>query len=393
MILASIGQAAGQSEYSILYSFTGGSDGGGVFDSVTLDLNGNVYGTTSGGGQYGAGVVFELARAIGGSWDEAVLHSFDGYDGSEPHGGLAIDALGNLFGTTEIGGAYDAGVVFQLTPSAGDWNYTLIQNLGGPNNPACCPWGNLAVDARDNVYGAGNAAFELSPGRNGWTESILHVFSGQNGDGYFPQAGPIMDAAGNLYGTTAGGGLQGSKCEALYNGCGTVYELHPVGSGGGWRELILHRFGVGDDGVTAGQGALAADAAGDLYGTAQLGGRAGYGVVYKLTRVPAKPNGLWQETILYNFEPGAWGSTGVTFGADGNLYGTAINGGAFGCGVIYKLSPSASGEWQFTFLHSFTGSDGCQPDANLTLGPDGNLYGTAITGGSGGAGVVFEITP
>ena len=122
----------------------------------------------------------------------------------------------------------------------------------------------------------------------------------------------------------------------------------------------------------------------------------GYGTVYELSRASATPNGVWAERILYNFALDAWGSSGVIFGADGSLYGTTINGGAADCGTIYKLSPAAPAanqEWQLTILHRFNGSDGCQPDANLTLGPDGNLYGTTATGGAGGAGVVFEITP
>jgi uncharacterized repeat protein (TIGR03803 family) len=106
------------------------------------------------------------------------------------------------------------------------------------------------------------------------------------------------------------------------------------------------------------------------------------------------PGGLWEESILYNFTGGAGGMEpggGVILDNAGNLYGTTIEGGGTGCGVVYELSPAQSGKWQYTLLHSFLGSDGCQPDANLTLGPDGNLYGTTATGGAGGAGVVFEI--
>lgn len=170
-------------------------------------------------------------------------------------------------------------------------------------------------------------------------------------------------------------------------------------TGGIWKEHILHSFGsFQNDGKVPSLGQLAMDRS-NLYGTTNQGGAnicvdVGCGTVYKLT---PQPKGGWTETILYNFTPAGYGpGGGVTFDQAGNLYGTTIYGGAFGCGTIYKLALvllALNSDWQFTPLHSFTGSDGCQPDANLTLGPDGNLYGTTATGGAGGAGVVFEITP
>lgn len=384
-----------ENQYQVLHAFTDGLDGGGVWDTVSFDANGNIYGTTSGGGEYGAGVIFKLSPGPNGTWSIGVIHNFDGTDGSEPHGGVAFDQEGNAFGTTQLGGAYDGGVVYELTPGPDGWTYTVIQNLGGPNNPACCPLGNLALDLKGNIYGASYADFEVSPSPEGWVETVLHIFTGQNGDGYGPEAGPILDSRSNLYGTTEGGG--GSpKCSVRY-GCGTIYELQPVQTSvGTWRELILHRFGYStqDGGGGPGFGQLAMGGAGNLYGSGG-DGVTGFGTIYKLAPASTNPDVEWQETILYNFVGNAFGSTGVIFGRDGNMYGTATHGGGYGCGAIYRLSPPlrANGEWQFTLLHSFTGEDGCLPDANLTLGPDGNLYGTTATGGVGGSGVVFEITP
>jgi uncharacterized repeat protein (TIGR03803 family) len=115
--------------------------------------------------------------------------------------------------------------------------------------------------------------------------------------------------------------------------------------------------------------------------------------VYELSR---NGNGRWKETLLYNFQSGTgYGpGAGVVFDKSGNLYGTTVYGGSgsCGCGVVYKLAPGSGGTWTYSVLHTFTGTDGAQPDANLVL-HNGKLYGTTITGGTGGAGVVFELTP
>jgi uncharacterized repeat protein (TIGR03803 family) len=184
------------------------------------------------------------------------------------------------------------------------------------------------------------------------------------------------------------------------DGCGTVWELQPpagndTSGAKAWKEHILHRFGFSDnDGVGPSLGQLAIDSEGDLYGAAG-GGKLPYGVVFKLTPVTDGSSVKWRETILYNFTGGADGDGpggGVILDSAGNLYGTTIAGGE-GYGVVYKLSPQADGGWQYTLLHTFVGSDGSEPDANLTLGPDGKLCGTAATGGVNGGGVVFQITP
>lgn len=385
------------SAYQVLYAFAGGPDGGGVWGSVAFDQAGNLYGATSGGGLHGDGTVFRLAPQQGGSWEESVLYNFCSAplcdDGALPFAGPTIDASGNVYGTTQSGGEYSSGVVYELAPSTSGWNFAVLYNFCAKSNcsDGGSPWSSPIVDeSSGNLYGSAFVSYELSPGDDGWIESVLHTFTGQNG--FFPQAAPIMDQAGSLYGTTRDGGGS-SECMAD-DGCGTVYELQPVlpSIGGGWKEQILHAFGsFKGDGITPGLGQLAMDSSGNFYGTTQSGGLYGYGTVFKLTK------GTWIETILYNFIGSSYGpGGGVTFGRSGNLYGTTIYGGGIGCGAIYKLapvSPTAAGSWQYTVLHYFDGSDGCQPDANLTLGPDGNLYGTTATGGPGGAGVVFEITP
>ncbi|HEX8817305.1 MAG TPA: choice-of-anchor tandem repeat GloVer-containing protein [Terriglobales bacterium] len=222
-----------------------------------------------------------------------------------------------------------------------------------------------------------------SPGDGAWREHVLHRFGLSNGDGTGPFAGLIIDAAGNLYGTTESGGV--------YKTGGTVYQLSPEPSGE-WKETILHSFAVNyRDGHTPGWGTLAMDAAGSLYGTTAGGGCCG-GVVFRLT---LDADGNWKETILYEFQGGTRGfeaGAGVVLDRAGNLYGTTIAGGSdCDCGVVYKLAAVARGKWKYTVLHTFRGYDGAQPDANLIIDDQGNLYGTAATGGTYDGGVVFEI--
>ncbi len=390
LLLAPLVWAAPQ--YKVLHSF-GGNGGGGLWSSVTFGKDGNLYGATSGGGEYNQGVVFRLIPTESGYWLSTVLHSFPSstHDGAGPNGGLIQDALGNWYGTTEGGGDYNAGTVFELGQGVGIWTESALYRFGSQNNDGGGdPHAGVVMDGNGNLYGTGpyggtyegGTVYELTPGSGGWSETVLHEFDGNTGDGGRPFAGVILDSAGNLYGTTEGGGAH------IY---GTVYELQHASSG--WRERILHSFpAFPKDGHTPGWGNLAMDGAGSLYGTTAGGGCCG-GIVYRLT---PDAGGRWKYTILYEFRGGATGDepgAGVVMDKAGVLYGTAIDGGYGGCGVVYKLAPSKGGKWKYTVLHTFTGEDGCQPDANLILDSKGNLYGTTATGGAGGYGVAFELTP
>jgi uncharacterized repeat protein (TIGR03803 family) len=376
--------------YSVLHAFGSGNDGGGLWDSVVFDKQGNLYGTTSAGGDNDYGTVFELSPGSNGEWAETILQCFKNGDpyGSEPMGGVIVGPGADLYGTTQDGGSGHHGTVYELSLGLGGWTEAVLYNF--------CS--GVILGKTGNLYGTAHNVYELSPTSVGWVENVLHNFTGANGDGYFPQAGPIMDEAGNIYGTTFYGG--GGGCGG---GCGTVYELQAgdpaVWAPGvaAWKERVLHRFGeTPGDGAFPGVGQLAIDRFGDLYGTTDVGGNPGYGTVFKLTNVPSATGGAWAEAVLHNFTPGGLGyepSGGVIIDSAGNLYGTTINGGSAlcGCGVVYKLSPQPDGRWQYAVLHIFEGTDGAQPDANLTIGPDGNLYGTASGGGTYGGGVVFQI--
>jgi uncharacterized repeat protein (TIGR03803 family) len=394
LVLVSSASAGGK--YKVLHAFTGGKDGGGLWGSLAFDTKGNLYGTTSGGGD-GQGTVFELTPGSKGRWTEAVLHSFPSFtdDGQGPTSSLALDEEDNLYGTTAGGGNHHSGVVFELAHDS--WAESILYNFCA--KPKCSdggsPYAGLVFDKSSNLYGTGYAAFELSPGSDGWKEVALHDFTGEHGDGEEPLAGLILDAAGNVYGTAEDGG-NNSLCSG---GCGIVYQLTP-GPDGKWAETVLHRFGsFQNDGRRPGVGALIMDGSGSLYGTTTGGGAfsssCSCGTVFKLT--PGS-DGKWKETILHSFTLGTGGegpSAGVVMDKAGNLYGTTSAGGAAscGCGLVYKLAPGSNGKWTYTVLHRFTGADGAGPNANLILDGQGNLYGTTTTGGAGGYGVAFELTP
>ena len=198
--------------------------------------------------------------------------------------------------------------------------------------------------------------------------SVLHGFTGP--DGARPWASLVRDAAGNLYGTTSVGGAFDS---------GTVFKLDPKGN-----ETVLYNFTGGADGWFPAEGELTLDNAGNLYGAAGAGGSGRFGVVFRL-------DATGTETVLYNFTGGVDGGGphgSVVLDAAGNLYGTAQMGGAFGSGVVFKLD-TAGNE---IVLHAFRGGgDGVQPVGSLLLDKAGNLYGVTFSGGSAGQGILFRI--
>ena len=260
----------------VLYSFTGGTDGGSLFDSsLIVDSSGNLFGNSDGGGTYGYGAIFEIVAGSNGTWTEKVVHSFKGgNDGMYPYASpLVMDAEGELYGATPVGGAHDFGVVYQLTPqSNGTWSEKIIYaptGVDGLNGP----FGGLVLDTAGNLYSAFTfGIFELMPEKNGnWTEKTLYRFVGSP-DGAYPE-GVISDKVGNPYGTTNSGGVHR----------GTVFELSP-GSNGSWSERVLHRFQPdGIDGIFPQFGTVAVDSSGNVYGTTPQGGGSSQGVVFEVT--------------------------------------------------------------------------------------------------------------
>ncbi len=380
-----------QPKFKILHTVPGG-----LFSGLTFDAKGNLYGVTGGGGVHKHGTIFELTPGAHG-WNLNTLHTFDGYHGGTPNGGLIFDAAGNFYGTALGGpGLQDGGVVYEMTRKASGWTFNVLYDFclqyhcpdGGT------PQSGVILDASGNLYGttAGGGeygygiVFELTSVSGGWNETILHSFN--YADGGSPYAAVIFDKTGDLYGTTFSGGAYGG---------GSVFTLKPA-SGGGWNEHVLYSFCPGGfpckDGVGPYAG-VSLDRSGNLYGTTTQGGgntcgETHCGTIFKLTRTQ---NGGWKHTVLYAFPNagnGSFPTGGVIIDKTGNLYGATVAGGiggcSGGCGVAYKLAPSASGKWTYTVLHSFDGADGAQPLGGLIFDGKGNLYGTAYS-------VVFEITP
>jgi uncharacterized repeat protein (TIGR03803 family) len=400
-------RAAAQTE-TVLYSFNS-QGAGGVSPNAALifDSSGNLYGTARNGGGAGvdgegAGVVFELLQQSGGGWVYKVLHNFNNTpsDGSEPMAALVFDTAGNLYGTTEFGGIYNYGTVFELIPHAnGNWSERILHNFNFNGADGYAPASSLIFDSSGNLYGTtpvggiygAGIAFELSPqAGGGWKEKLLHNF-GSTSDGWGPN-GVVFDSAGNLYGVTGGGAAHQPDAN------GTVYELSPQ-SDGSWKETrLLSIPGASGSAPSDPDAPPVFDQAGNLYTTSYNGGAYGRGTVFELS---PKAGGGWSTKVLHSFHDtlgdGEQPLGGVVFDAAGNLYGTTSNFGLTNesVGIVYKLTPETSGLWSETILYDFiNGSpNGMQPGAGVILGSSGNLYGTTTYGGTYDGGVVFEVTP
>jgi uncharacterized repeat protein (TIGR03803 family) len=412
LILTTTGALAATEK--ILHSFDV-YDGGDPSAGLVFDAQGNLYGTTIGGGPGGHGTVFELSPASGGGWTETVLYGFTGaQDGSGPFATVIFDAQGNLYGTTEEGGAHGYGVVFELTPgSGGKWTEAVLHSFAGGTDGAN-PEADLAFDSKGNLYGTTptggqpfglGTVFKLTPvGGGSWKETIIRRFQGGS-DGNAPVAGVIFDAAGNLYGTTTSGGSAG--CGG--SGCGIVFQLKPTDTGR-WTGHVLHRFNGGADG-SAPLSDVIFDTSGNIYGTTAAGGNSGCvdgfgcGTVFELS--PMSGSG-WKEHVIYRFKGHTDGANprGLVLDTAGHLYGTTYAGGTVGCGfvgcgTVFELEPSGPSQqakWQNTVLHIFRpgrsgDGDGSTPVAGPILDAAGDVYGTTAKGGVANSGTVFEITP
>jgi uncharacterized repeat protein (TIGR03803 family) len=320
-----------------IYEFRGGNDGSSP-DGVVFGPEGLLYGATFfGGGADNAGIAYALqppatvCKTTTCFWSETILHSFgSGTDGVAPASALISDQAGNLYGTTEAGGADGAGTVYELTKSGNSWTENVLYPfLGGPND-GFQPIGGLVFDMAGNLYGTtatGGAngdgiAFELTPSNGSWSEGIVYNFSNNN-IGSYPDTSLVVDQTGNLYGMTW---IHGS-----------VFEL--TRSNGNWNASALYTatyFGSG--------AALTMDQAGDLYGVSCVGSNggsgSGSGFIFKLTN----SNGTWTLSDLHDFNGSdskcPFGS--VTPDAAGNLWGTTEFGGqgcgSNGCGVVWEIT-------------------------------------------------------
>jgi uncharacterized repeat protein (TIGR03803 family) len=374
-----------------------GRDGGEPFCNVSIDSEGNLYGTTTTGGLYdsnlgeGGGIVWEIAKS--GVYKD--IHDFGGpvsnpagIDGADPNCGTTFDSSGNMFGTTTYGGANDGGIAWEITKAG---QYRVLHDFGGTivnANGKSGADGNsslaaVTVDSVGNIIGTtafggptndSGIVWEIPKG-GGYKD--LHDFGGTvtnaNGksgpDGESPFAGVTLDPAGNIFGTTVSGGPYLSQI--YQTGLGTVWEITKSGV---YKDL--HDFGgtvtnsngtTGPDGASP-EGNVATDSAGNLYGTTSHGGpydstdEGDGGIVWEISK-----SGTYKDQFDFNFDAGATGNdpfAGVTLDAAGNLFGTGVQGGTTGGGAVFCLSPKPA------FTIALPGSDlygGRQYKATATL--------------------------
>lgn len=329
-----------------------------------------------------------------------VLYSFPSKstDGMLPWAPLTLDAEGNLYGTTRWSLDGSGGIIFKIDSSAGE--HTLYHFPGPKNTEPLGPLvrvGGTLYGTTDGgqvktctTHGGCGAIYSLARGQL----TVLHDFTAL--EAHRPQ-GLTRDSLGNLYGaTTYSGSFSSFACDGP-QGCGSIFEYSQG------QESLVYNF-VGQPDGQLPNGELLVDRAGNIYGTTQRGGAHNHGMVFELS---PNGDGSWTEAILYNFREagdGAQPSSGVVMDAKGNLYGVTTNGGLpitcpydtkLGCGVVYKLVRNTDGSWTERTLHRFggTSTDGFFPVGNLVHDKQGNLYGVTKSGGEGGAGTVFKLQP
>ena len=353
----------GSNAITTLATFNG-NNGAQPVGGITLDGAGNLYGTTANGGAAGAGTVFEIAK---GSATLTTLAAFDGNAARTPYCPVTIDGSGNLWGTTENGGASQAGAVFEI--ARGSNAITIVASFTASSGSS--PTGAVALDGSGNLYGTtekggtsvAGTVFEVAAGSHAVT--TLASLGGTNGQ--TPAAGLTIDASGNLYGTAESGGA---------NTGGTVFEI----AKGSTTLTTLVSSAHNEEPI----GGVTLDASGDVYATTYQGGTHGFGSVFEVAK------GSGAVTTVASFGPtnGQSPDGGVAMDAAGNLYGTTRTGGQLNLGTVFEI---ARGSTTATDLASFDGTHGSYPQAGVTLDSAGNVYGTTNSGGTSGRGVVFEI--
>ena len=384
--------AATAQTFKVFYSFNF-SDGSAPNGDLIRDAAGNFYGTTQFGGKSNRGIVFKLDP----KGQQTILYTFTGAsDGGIPIGRLLPDSAGNLYGITSLGGdpTCSCGTVFKLTKNGSlkvlhnfKGGKDGSQNQGQPELGLVMVNGDLygsasfgGVSGCDGSLGCGVVFKVTQSGK----ETVLHRFTGQ-ADGAFPQD-LTSDKAGNIYGATGGSYMQGNA--------GTLFKLDTTG-----KLTTLYTFPGGADGFSP-RWHLLRSAGGVFHGVTQFGGSTTACTISSLgCGVAFTVNATGKEHVLHSFgkksTDGEEPSGGLLDGA-GNFYGVTVYGGTlnsactYGCGVVYRVSNSG----KYAVLYRFTGgTDGGFPSGSLTEDASGNLYGAASVGGSTNNGVIYKITP
>jgi uncharacterized repeat protein (TIGR03803 family) len=379
--------ASGDVVFTNLYSFTGGTDGAFPWSPLMQASDGNLYGTTEYGGARssisGYGTTFQLP--LGGAFNP--LYYFDNNgDGDHPfYSGLTEGSDGFFYGTTDVGGDDHDGVIFAMSS---DGFLFPIYSFLASGDDGVGPLAGVVLGSDGNFYGTTQNGGSNSFGTifqltSDWNYTNLFSFNGTNGAG--PTSALVQGNDGNLYGTTFNGGtaFHGLDTSGNPTGYGTVFKLSTNGA-------FLSLFSFGGTNGSQPVAGLITGQKGNLYGTTELGGANGYGTVFRINT-----NGAF--TLLFSFGAGRNGAypTGrLVEGSDGNFYGTTADipfaggGSSVGSGTVFRITPTGG----FTKLYSFPGRPGgVEPVAGLTQASDGNFYGTCM-GGPNGVGMVFQIS-
>lgn len=408
--------------FEILHSFNY-VDGDAPIAQLMLASDGNIYGTTYQGGAYGFGTAFRLSTS--GAF--TLLHSFRKSEGYWVQTPFVEASDGNLYATCLYGGAYDLGTLFRMSTSG---VVTVVHHFSGNSGDGSSPVGSLAIASDGNLYGTTfNSTALFSIFRCSTSGAIQTVYTNTDSSGSGFASGLTAGADGNLYGITYGNSavffrlttqgqfspllnlnntnLQPTSALTLgsdgnfygattqYSGSsnpsnGAIYKLSPLGS-----LSIPFVFPQGSTAI-APQGHVAIGSGGGLYGISQYDGDFGQGTVFTVTLSR-------QLTVLHTFGASTFadGKTAqerLTIGDDGNLYGTTSSGGTANDGTVFSLSPSGAHEILHAFNDGSVPHDGIAPGAPLTLGSDGNFYGTTTEGGTSatgsnpGLGTIFRVT-
>jgi uncharacterized repeat protein (TIGR03803 family) len=373
-------QVAYAQTFITLHSFFGG-DGDNPNAGLIQATDGNLYGTTYNGGDYGLGAVFQITP----SGTLTVVHSFDGTDGANPYAGVIQASDGNFYGTTGYGGPqgqYGGGTIFRITPSGTFTTLYSFCSHGGSCTGGSVPLAGLVQASDGNFYGTTfyggshdhGTVFQITPSG---TLTRLHSFCSQSAcaDGGGPSAALIQATDGNLYGTTFYG---------THYQWGTVFQITLSGT-----LTTLHTF-CSPGGCPDGAGSyapLVQAKDGNLYGTTSGGGTYGGGTIFKITLGGTL-------TTLHSFcsqngcADGKYPEAGLMQAASGNLYGTTTRGGADGYGTIFQITLSGT----LTTLHRFDSTDGKYPKGGLVQAINRDLYGTTYLGGADNLGTVFSLS-